>query len=311
MPKSSRRTSTDVTIIDSNVQRSSLRRAKTAFIVSGIVAGVLAALVLSSHMHPILAVLVGALIALPVAAIVGAAVLIWPMVRILVHWWVEIAAASLVLAGMSALYHVAAGPVVIGVVLALAGGLLLPPPLRRRTVSLVWCVISRHRLRMSFAAFIRGNREGTLPFILHAKPTPVGERVVVWLRPGLSLAELQNRQGQLAVSCWAKNVTVESASAKYAALLVFNIKRHNTLDAAVDSPLADTPTAPAREKTATADVTALDLTDVPEDAVKATEVKPARKQPANTAVYKPTANKPAAPADAVLSASGEDVSDYI
>ncbi|HEY3503732.1 MAG TPA: hypothetical protein VGN37_13225 [Actinocatenispora sp.] len=310
MPKFSRRTSADVNVIDSNVQRSSKRRAKTAFIVSGLLAWVLAALVLSSLMNPILAVFLGALIALPIAGVVFLAVLVWPVVRILVHWWVEIAAASLVLAGMSALYHVAAGPVVIGVLLTLAGGLLLPPAVRRRTIAWVWCVISRHRLRMSFAAFIRGNREGTLPFILHAKPTPVGERVMVWLRPGLSLAELQNRLDQLAVSCWAKNVSVESASSKYAALLVFNIKRHNTLDGAVDSPLADTPAAPAREKTATADVTALDLTDVPENAVKA-EDKPARKQPANTAVFKPTTNKPAGPADAVLSASGEDVSDYI
>lgn len=305
MPKS-RRTSADVNVIDPSVQRSSKRRAKIAFMVSGLLAWALAAEILSSFIHPVLAILAGILPAFLVAVLVGLAVLVWPVARILVHWWVEIALVAVLLLGVSELYHVAAGPVVIGVLLSLAGGLMLPAPLRRRTISWAWCVISRHRLRVSFAAYIRGNREGTLPFILHAKPTPVGERVVVWLRPGLSLDELKNRQEQLAVSCWAKNVTVESASSKYAALLVFNIKRHNTLDGAVDSPLADTPAAPAREKTATADVTALDLTDVPEDAIKDEDVKPVKK-PA-TAVYKPT---PKTTEQVVVSTSGEDVSDYI
>lgn len=314
MPKSrlfgGRRGSTDVNIIDSNVQRSSMRRAKTAFVVTALVVWALAALVLSSHINPILAVLAGAFLALPLACLVFLVVLVWPVVRIIVHWWVEIAAVGLLLVGMSSLYHVIAGPLVVGILLAVIAGLMLPPAVRHRTVAWCWCVVSRHRLRMSFAAYIRGNREGTLPFILHATPTPVGERVVVWLRPGLSLDELRNRTDQLAVSCWAKNVTVESASSKYAALLEFQIKRRDTLNAVVDSPLVEVSGAPGRDKPATDPITALDLDDVTEDDVTVPEQpKPAKKQPANTAVYRPTPKT--TDASVVLSASGEDVTDYI
>ena len=112
------------------------------------------------------------------------------------------------------------------------------------------------------------------------------------------------------MSCWAKNVTVESASTKYAALLEFQIKRRDTLDGMVESPLAEVSGAPERDKPSGEDVTALDLDDVPEDAVTAAvEGKPAKKQPANTVAYKPTAK--ATDPTVVLSASGEDVSDYI
>lgn len=314
MPKSSlfggRRSSTDVNVISSDVQRSSVRRAKTAFLVCGLLTWVLASLVLASYLNPILAVLVAALVAVPVAGVVFVAVWIWPVVRILIHWSIEITVASVLLAGMSGLYHLVAGPLVIVVVLAVAGVLLAPPALRHRTVSAGWCVISRHRLRMSFAAFIRTNREGTLPFILHATPTPVGERVWVWLRPGLSLAELRNRGDQLAVSCWAKNVTVESASTKYAALLRFDIKRRDTLSPAIASPLTDVPGAPIRETGGEpSQVTALDLTDVSEEAVTppAREGKPAGKKPAMS-TYTPTSKAAAKTAEA---SDGDDLSDWI
>ncbi len=309
MPKSSRR-STDVNVISADVQRSSKRRAKIAFVAAGLITWALSALVLASYMNPILAVLVAVLVAAPVAFVVFVAVLVWPVVRILVHWSVELVLGSVLLSGMAGLYHLLAGPVVVLVLLALVGGLMLPPALRHRTTSWAWCAISRHRLRMSFAAFIRTNREGTLPFILHAKPTPVGERVWVWLRPGLSLEELGNRGDQLAVSCWAKNVTVEAASNKYAALLRFDIKRRNTMAESVDSPLVDVPDAPARTITDTAaDVTALDLTDIDEQSVTESpkDSKPGKKPGMNT--YTPTPRKAAE--QTVVVSGGEDVSDYI
>jgi hypothetical protein len=155
---------------------------------------------------------------------------------------------------------------------------------------------------MSFAAFIRGNREGTLPFILWAHPTPVGERVYIWLRPGLSKAELEDRGDKLAVACWSKDVVVSAASAKYAAFLRFDIKRRDTLNGVIDSPLVEVPDTPAREvQDDVADVTALDLTDVAEESV--TEVSEQDTKPAKrsgTHVYKPTApaTAPAAKASA-------------
>src|SRR3712207_186907 len=115
----------------------------------------------------------------------------------------------------------------------------LSPPIRRRVIALGWCVIVRHRLRVCFAQFIIGNQSGSLPFILWARPTPVGERVWVYLRPGLSLADLQGRLEKIAVACHAKTCVVEHASDGNAAYLRFDIKRREVLHAAVDSPLVD------------------------------------------------------------------------
>ena len=145
MPKSSRR-STDVNVISADVQRSSKRRAKIAFVAAGLITWALSALVLASYMNSILAVLVAVLVAAPVAFVVFVAVLVWPVVRILVHWSVELVAGSVLLSGMAGLYHLLAGPVVVLVLLALVGGLMLPPALRHRTTSWAWCAISRHRL---------------------------------------------------------------------------------------------------------------------------------------------------------------------
>jgi hypothetical protein len=94
---------------------------------------------------------------------------------------------------------------------------------------------------MCFAAFIAHNRQGTLPFILPARPTPAGERVWVWLRPGLSLADLE-QPGQvqkLAVACWANEARVTRASRKYAALIRIDITRREPLADTILSSLPD------------------------------------------------------------------------
>ena len=56
----------------------------------------------------------------------------------------------------------------------------------RHIIAVAWCLIVRHRIRTCFAQFIISNQSGSLPLILWARPTPVGERVWVWLRTGLS-----------------------------------------------------------------------------------------------------------------------------
>ena len=73
---------------------------------------------------------------------------------------------------------------------------LLIPTVRRPIVALGWCFVVRHRLRTCFAQFIVANQSGSLPLILAARPTPVGERVWIYLRPGLSVNELQSPGGQ-------------------------------------------------------------------------------------------------------------------
>jgi hypothetical protein len=112
-------------------------------------------------------------------------------------------------------------------------------PIRRRIVALAHCLAVRHRLRTCFAQFLTHNKSGSLPLIGIAYPTPVGERVTIRLRPGLSIADLESKLDKLAVGCKADTVTVNRASGSNAARIVVNTKRRQVLDRDVDSPLVD------------------------------------------------------------------------
>jgi len=297
-----RQQSTDVNLIDASVRRSSLRRAKVAFIVAEVIGWALAAILLSGWIPVALAILAGPFLALPVAGVVFLLVWVWPVLRIIIHWFTEIGALAGILAGSTELAGVVPGQMAAVLVVGAITAVLAVPYTR----ALVWCVIARHRLRMSFAAFIRGNREGTLPFILHAVPTPVGERVWVWLRPGLSLGELRGREEQLAVSCWASEVSVEQASSKYAALLRFDIKRRNSFTDQPVSPLLSTvadavgrvPSRTHQPSVAMAggDASAVELDEVTAEAVADKVPASAEKagKPAGQ-MYKPTPKPAAAP----------------
>src|SRR5262249_35464790 len=76
------------------------------------------------------------------------------------------------------------------------------------------------------------------PLILLARPTPAGERVWVWLRPGLALAALEDKTDQLAVACWASLVRVTPASERHAALVRIDVARRDPLAGKVAYPLA-------------------------------------------------------------------------
>ena len=122
--------------------------------------------------------------------------------------------------------------------------MLLPP--RSRRVVWAWssCVVVRHRLRLCFATLVRsqarvaGGRPVALPLLVWARPTPAGERVWLWLRPGLSLEDLDGKAGLIAVACIANQVRVTAASERYAALLRVDVARRDPLSGRIDSPLA-------------------------------------------------------------------------
>jgi hypothetical protein len=132
-------------------------------------------------------------------------------------------------------------------------------------------VVVRHRLRLCFAQFVRAvNRThpGSLPLVLWARPTPAGERVWLWLRPGLDLDDLDGRLGRLAVACWASEARVVRASPRFAALVRVDLARRDPLIGLVASPLAllipnknaAVPVSPGMPPVG------LDLADVPESA---------------------------------------------
>jgi hypothetical protein len=151
-------------------------------------------------------------------------------------------------------------------VVAVCGGV---GAVRRWLSAWSWCVVVRHRLRLCFAGFLRasgGTRPGSLPLVLWACPTPAGERVWLWLRPGLELADLDGKTGRVAVTCWASEARVVRASQRFAALVRVDLARRDPLTGLVASPLA---VLIPRTKSAAVPVSpgmppvGLDLDDVP------------------------------------------------
>jgi hypothetical protein len=268
-----------VPVIELKVQRSSARNARLAFIITAVIVGLLAMTVASDHMHPILAALLAAPIAFVAGALVWLLVRIWPVLRLLWWWLPEIGAGMALVYGWIALANATPAAVTFAVMAPLVGIPAAVPAVRRRVTAIAWCFIVRHRLRVCFSQFIIANKSGSLPLILWARPTPVGERVWVYLRPGLSLSRLQSRLDEIAVTCHASSVLVELASeSKKAAFLRFDIKRREVLTAKVSSPLPgviDTDDMPPAYTAPTAVPTALDLPDVPAESPLATAAKSA------------------------------------
>jgi hypothetical protein len=292
------RKSGTVTVIEQQVHRSSARNARMAFIITALIVGILTMTVASDHMHPILAGLLAAPIAFVAGAFVWTLVRIWPVLRLLWWWSFEIGAGLALVYGWIALANATPTLVTLAVMATLFGIPAGVPFLRRRVTAIGWCFIVRHRLRVCFSQFIIANKSGSLPLILWARPTPVGERVWVYLRPGLSLSQLrEDRLDQIAVTCHADTATVERASNNgKAAYLRFDIKRREVLTAKINSQLPGvidpdyTPTTYAAPNDLP---TALDLPDVPAD----TPLAMAAKSAANTNGKNP--RKPTPVADPV------------
>jgi len=256
-----------VTVLEARVHRSSARNARLAFILTLAVVGLLTATIAADRMHPILALFAGGAIGTVSGAIAWLLVRIWPVIRLLWWWTPEIGLALAVVYGWTALVRHTHPALRLAVLAVLVGVPAAVPFIRRRIVALAWCLIVRHRLRVCFKEFIIANQSGTLPLILWARPTPVGERVWIYLRPGLSLTDLEGRHEKLAVACHADTVIVERASEATAAYLRLDIKRREVLTATIGSPLVGLvdPDTPAVLRPVTDLPTALDLPDVAPD----------------------------------------------
>ena len=309
MPNSNRgmfsRGSGTITVIEEPVMRPYRRKAKIVFYLTWVIVGTLAATVAASKWHPIIALLVGLAAGLVVGAIAGAIVAAWPIIRA-IWWWIpETALCGGLIVGWielaqhtTLLYRLAAVVLIIGVPAAIK-------PVRTYLHQITWCVITRHRIRTCFSEFIITNRTGSLPLILWARPTPVGERVWIWLRPGLCLDDLLDRLDKIAVACWASNAVAEAASRSNAAFVRMDIKRREVLTGTITSPLLDLirSGSPATERDAMEIPTALDLPQVPASDVLTppTPLKRAdhHKMPAPASSPAPAAG------------NGSDISDWI
>jgi hypothetical protein len=252
------------TVIEARVHRSSARNARAAFCLTLVVVTAAAAVIASASMHPILAALLGVVVGGVTSAIVWALVRAWPVFR-LIWWWLP--EVGLVLALSYGWVQLATHTTLVVRSLVVGLGLILGliPPVRRRLAALAWCVIVRHRLRVCFAQFIIANQSGSLPLILLARPTPVGERVWIYLRPGLSHADLTARLDKVAVACHAASVIAERASERTAAYVRLDIKRREVLTTTVTPPVADLVPAHTTNGGRVGDTTTsgLDLPDIP------------------------------------------------
>ena len=276
------RRSGTVTVIEEPVRRSAVRKAKIIFWVIWVTVGLLAATVAASRWHPVIALFAGILVGLAVAAIVAGFVIAWPVIRAIWWWAPEIGISSGLVIGWIWLADHTTLPFRLGAVALIAGVPAAIGPVRRRIVAGFFCLMTRHRIRTCFAEFIITNRTGSLPFILWARPTPVGERVWIWLRPGLALDDIQSRADKIAVACWADVAIAEAASESNSALVRLDIKRRDVLTGTVTSPLlgAITPGTPAREDRQAGPVpTALDLPDVTPSEVAPAKPAPVKKVP--------------------------------
>jgi hypothetical protein len=311
MPNSNRGTfgrgSGTITVIEEPVMRSYRRKARIVFYVAWVIVGVLVATVAASKWHPIVALLAGLAAGLITGAIAGAIVAAWPVIRAIWWWapetviigglilgWIELAEHT------TLVYRLASVAVIVGVPAAVK-------PVRSRINALTWCLVTRHRVRTCFSEFIITNRTGSLPLILWAVPTPAGERVWIWLRPGLSLDDLLDRLDKIAVACWATAAVAEAASRSNAAFIRLDLKRRDVLTRTITSPLLDmiTSGAPATARDTTGIPTALDLPQVPASDVIPVRPTPLRRPDTNPRM--PAAASPPAPASGVP----DDVADWI
>lgn len=295
-----------VTLIQANAAYAAARRAKMAFWVTCLVAGLMTASIATSRLHPALALALGALMGTATGFMAWTIARIWPLLQRLWWWAPEIIVGGLAFHGFTTLANATSPAVTAAVSCAVIGIPVAMAPIRRPLWALILCQVMRHRLRMAFTDFIKSNQHGTLPLILWAIPTPAGERIFVWLRPGLSKLDLEARLDKLAVACWANQVTIERPRWRNAAFLRIDITRRDVLQKTITSPLLseidpDTPPNPRQPMTPP---TALDLPQVtvdPSSAPNRHRYRPNSLRDNNT-----PGEKPAAAAD-----SGDDFDQWI
>jgi hypothetical protein len=112
-----------------------------------------------------------------------------------------------------------------GAGLAAGTALLCLPPARQWVIALAWCLITPHRVLAGCANAWVQTRSGKLPVILATTPAPYGQRVQIWLRAGITAADLTAASDVLAAACWAAEVRVVR-STRHAHLVTLEVIRN-------------------------------------------------------------------------------------
>ncbi len=133
---------------------------------------------------------------------------------------------------------------------AVAVGLVWWRRSRRWLLTTAGCVLTRHRLRTALVALRLTTRAGRLPLVVWLAPTPVGERVWLWCRAGISAEDIADEIDGIRAACCARDVRV-TRDERWAALVTVDVVRRDPLAAAtsVTSPLAAHAARPVRPET--------------------------------------------------------------
>jgi len=102
--------------------------------------------------------------------------------------------------------------------------LLAVPGPRRWTIRRIACVLTRHRLYAVFRESRATTRTGRLPLVMRVRPTPAGERALVWCRAGVCAEDLAGITDHLRAACFAQEVYVEP-SARWSHLVTLHVVR--------------------------------------------------------------------------------------
>lgn len=202
-------------------------------------------------------------------------------------------------------------------IVALVAVIVLVGPVRRFVHTRVMCVVTRHRLRSCLWQVRATNHDGHLPWFLWTRPTGVGERVRLWMRPGIAARDIEHAADHLAASCYAREVRV-AVSRKVAALVTVDVIRRDPLvsGSEIDSPLAglSTPgdlTVPVQANSAPTmpapRTRALSVVGKPAAVTEA----PATAPRITTKPKKTTSTTARAPEASPVLVGGEDVTDYV
>jgi hypothetical protein len=125
------------------------------------------------------------------------------------------------------------------VVLASAAMVLVWSPSRRFVVGHAWCTVTRHRLRACMVQSRIMNHHGYVPWLLWVRPTNVGERAWLLMRPGICVEDVETSMSEIAAACWARDARVRAVRRLVALVLVDVVRRDPlTADRLIGSPLA-------------------------------------------------------------------------
>ena len=138
--------------------------------------------------------------------------------------------------------HLVGGFLTAAVWLALVGAALRWGRSRRWLLTGLGLAVTRFRLRTALVELRLTNRAGRLPLVVWMVPTPVGERVWLWCRAGISAEDMSDEVDGIRAACCAREVRI-GRDPRWAALVLVDVIRRDPLapTTIISSPLVGDP----------------------------------------------------------------------